>query len=211
MAGKGALPFDHPQALGAIGVTGAPGPNRLAREADVVIAIGIAAERLHHRLEDRVPASVGALHHHQRHRVRRRQAPGAAAGRRRARRRSRNGCRCSTDGGPRERVSAARARGEGGVGAGGRSRSTRIDAPVLGQGAVIGVLRRGHDAERHHPERRRQPARRSAQAVAGARSEAVSPRVRLLVHGLRDCRRPRRAAWPRPIARCSCWSATART
>jgi 3D-(3,5/4)-trihydroxycyclohexane-1,2-dione acylhydrolase (decyclizing) len=40
MAGKGALAFDHPQALGAIGVTGAPGPNRLAREADVVIAIG---------------------------------------------------------------------------------------------------------------------------------------------------------------------------
>src|SRR6478672_5052246 len=40
MAGKGTLPFDHPQALGAIGVTGAPGPNRLAIEADVVIAIG---------------------------------------------------------------------------------------------------------------------------------------------------------------------------
>jgi 3D-(3,5/4)-trihydroxycyclohexane-1,2-dione acylhydrolase (decyclizing) len=40
MAGKGALAFDHPQALGAIGVTGAPGPNRLARDADVVIAVG---------------------------------------------------------------------------------------------------------------------------------------------------------------------------
>ena len=39
-AGKGALPFDHPQALGALGVMGAPGPNRLARDADLVIVIG---------------------------------------------------------------------------------------------------------------------------------------------------------------------------
>jgi 3D-(3,5/4)-trihydroxycyclohexane-1,2-dione acylhydrolase (decyclizing) len=39
-AGKGALPFDHPQAVGAMGVTGTPAANRLAREADVVIAVG---------------------------------------------------------------------------------------------------------------------------------------------------------------------------
>ena len=39
-AGKGALRFDHPQSLGAMGVTGTPGANRLAREADVVIGIG---------------------------------------------------------------------------------------------------------------------------------------------------------------------------
>src|SRR5499427_564436 len=39
-AGKGALPFDHPQELGAVGVTGTPGANILAREADVVIGIG---------------------------------------------------------------------------------------------------------------------------------------------------------------------------
>jgi 3D-(3,5/4)-trihydroxycyclohexane-1,2-dione acylhydrolase (decyclizing) len=39
-AGKGSLRFDHPQSLGAIGVTGAPGANILAREADVVIGIG---------------------------------------------------------------------------------------------------------------------------------------------------------------------------
>jgi len=39
-AGKGALPFDHPQELGAIGVTGTPGANILAREADLVIGIG---------------------------------------------------------------------------------------------------------------------------------------------------------------------------
>ena len=39
-AGKGALPYDSRLALGAIGVTGTPGANILAREADVVIGIG---------------------------------------------------------------------------------------------------------------------------------------------------------------------------
>lgn len=39
-AGMGALPFNHPQNLGAIGVTGTPGANILAREADLVIGIG---------------------------------------------------------------------------------------------------------------------------------------------------------------------------
>jgi 3D-(3,5/4)-trihydroxycyclohexane-1,2-dione acylhydrolase (decyclizing) len=39
-AGKGSLPFDHPQNLGAMGVTGTPGANIIAREADLVIAIG---------------------------------------------------------------------------------------------------------------------------------------------------------------------------
>jgi 3D-(3,5/4)-trihydroxycyclohexane-1,2-dione acylhydrolase (decyclizing) len=39
-AGKGSLPFDHPQQMGAMGVTGTPGANILAREADVVIGIG---------------------------------------------------------------------------------------------------------------------------------------------------------------------------
>jgi 3D-(3,5/4)-trihydroxycyclohexane-1,2-dione acylhydrolase (decyclizing) len=39
-AGKGSLPFDHPQQLGAIGVTGTPGANAIAREADLIIGIG---------------------------------------------------------------------------------------------------------------------------------------------------------------------------
>jgi 3D-(3,5/4)-trihydroxycyclohexane-1,2-dione acylhydrolase (decyclizing) len=39
-AGKGSLPYDHPSALGAVGVTGTRGANRIAREADVVIGIG---------------------------------------------------------------------------------------------------------------------------------------------------------------------------
>jgi 3D-(3,5/4)-trihydroxycyclohexane-1,2-dione acylhydrolase (decyclizing) len=39
-AGKGSMPYDHPLALGAIGVTGTPGANIMAREADLVIGIG---------------------------------------------------------------------------------------------------------------------------------------------------------------------------
>jgi 3D-(3,5/4)-trihydroxycyclohexane-1,2-dione acylhydrolase (decyclizing) len=39
-AGKGSLPFDHPQQLGAMGVTGTPGANIAAREADLIIGIG---------------------------------------------------------------------------------------------------------------------------------------------------------------------------
>ena len=39
-AGKGALCYDHPQALGAMGVTGTPGANLVAREADVILGIG---------------------------------------------------------------------------------------------------------------------------------------------------------------------------
>jgi 3D-(3,5/4)-trihydroxycyclohexane-1,2-dione acylhydrolase (decyclizing) len=39
-AGKGAVPWDHPNAVGGVGSTGTPVANRLAREADVVIGVG---------------------------------------------------------------------------------------------------------------------------------------------------------------------------
>ena len=39
-AGKGALSYDHPQQLGAVGVTGTPGANIVAREADLILGIG---------------------------------------------------------------------------------------------------------------------------------------------------------------------------
>lgn len=39
-AGKGALPWDHPQALGSIGVTGTSAANEAAAAADLVIGIG---------------------------------------------------------------------------------------------------------------------------------------------------------------------------
>jgi 3D-(3,5/4)-trihydroxycyclohexane-1,2-dione acylhydrolase (decyclizing) len=53
-AGKGVLRFDHPQSAGAIGVTGTPTANRLAREADVVVVVGS-------RLSDFTTASNSAF------------------------------------------------------------------------------------------------------------------------------------------------------
>src|SRR3984893_3576819 len=53
-AGKGSLPFDHPHNLGAIGVTGTPGANIAARQADLVITIGT-------RLSDFTTASKTAF------------------------------------------------------------------------------------------------------------------------------------------------------
>lgn len=55
-AGKGALPYDHPQLLGAMGVTGTPGANRVAREADLVIGVGT-------RYSDFTTASKTAFQH----------------------------------------------------------------------------------------------------------------------------------------------------
>jgi len=55
-AGKGSLPHDHPQNLGALGVTGTIGANAVAREADLVIAIGT-------RLGDFATASVTTFQH----------------------------------------------------------------------------------------------------------------------------------------------------
>jgi 3D-(3,5/4)-trihydroxycyclohexane-1,2-dione acylhydrolase (decyclizing) len=55
-AGKGSLPFDHPQQLGAIGVTGTPGANTMAREADLIIGIGT-------RYSDFTSASKTAFQH----------------------------------------------------------------------------------------------------------------------------------------------------
>jgi 3D-(3,5/4)-trihydroxycyclohexane-1,2-dione acylhydrolase (decyclizing) len=39
-AGKGALPFNHPASIGALGATGTPVANKVARSADLVIGIG---------------------------------------------------------------------------------------------------------------------------------------------------------------------------
>ena len=39
-AGKGSLSFDHAQSIGAMGVTGTPGANLLARDADLIIGAG---------------------------------------------------------------------------------------------------------------------------------------------------------------------------
>jgi len=39
-AGKGSLPYHHPQCLGAMGVTGTPGANVVGRDADLIIGVG---------------------------------------------------------------------------------------------------------------------------------------------------------------------------
>ena len=49
-AGKGALAWDHPLAVGGIGVTGTRAANRLARDADLILAVGT-------RLQDFTTAS----------------------------------------------------------------------------------------------------------------------------------------------------------
>lgn len=49
-AGKGALAWDHPQYVGAIGVTGTTAANELAKNADVILAVGT-------RLQDFTTAS----------------------------------------------------------------------------------------------------------------------------------------------------------
>ncbi|MGG4491286.1 3D-(3,5/4)-trihydroxycyclohexane-1,2-dione acylhydrolase (decyclizing) [Metabacillus idriensis] len=55
-AGKSALPWDHPLNAGAIGVTGSLSANRLAREADLIIAVGT-------RLADFPTSSKQAFQH----------------------------------------------------------------------------------------------------------------------------------------------------
>ncbi len=55
-AGKGALPWDHPWCVGPIGANGGLAANRLAREADLVIAVGT-------RLGDFVTSSHSAFQH----------------------------------------------------------------------------------------------------------------------------------------------------
>ncbi|MBM3504197.1 MAG: 3D-(3,5/4)-trihydroxycyclohexane-1,2-dione acylhydrolase (decyclizing) [Alphaproteobacteria bacterium] len=55
-AGKGSLPADHPFNLGGIGVTGSAAANRLARQSDVIIAVGT-------RLSDFTTSSRALFNH----------------------------------------------------------------------------------------------------------------------------------------------------
>jgi 3D-(3,5/4)-trihydroxycyclohexane-1,2-dione acylhydrolase (decyclizing) len=55
-AGKGAIGWDHPQAVGGVGSTGSPVANALARDADVVIGVGT-------RYSDFTTASRTAFQH----------------------------------------------------------------------------------------------------------------------------------------------------
>ena len=65
-AGKGALPWDHPLQLGPVGVTGGSAANAVARDADVVIAIGTRLSDFTTASLDSVAGPGRALRGHQR-------------------------------------------------------------------------------------------------------------------------------------------------
>ena len=184
-AGRGALPSDHPSALGAIGATGTPAANRLAREADLVIGIGT-------RWSDFTTASKSAF-----------QDPGVrfvnvnVAGFDAAKH---SGLAVVADarlaleallgraGRPPRRCRVVRSRGRGVRRVGPRGRAARHRRPRAAAQPGRGDRRRQRRrrARRRRRVRGRLDARRPAQAVAGARPEGLPRRVRLLVHGLRD-------------------------
>jgi 3D-(3,5/4)-trihydroxycyclohexane-1,2-dione acylhydrolase (decyclizing) len=64
MAGKGALPYNHPFALGAIGVTGTRGANLMARRG-FDYRHWHTLFRFHHRVKNGVPKSRREIYQHQ--------------------------------------------------------------------------------------------------------------------------------------------------
>ena len=66
------------------------------------------------------------------------------------------------------------------------------NAELPSDAQVIGAVQRGRGDDAIAGLRRGRPAGRTAQALAGRRARQLPPRIRLLVHGLRDRRRPRR-------------------
>ena len=187
------MPWDHPYALGPIGATGGSAANQMARDADVVIAIGT-------RLSDFTTMSKTAFQNpdvrfrrDQRVRVRRVQARGDSGGGRCARGAGGAGVAAraahATDAAlwcehSRERVAAWHATRSIG-------RAVQDTAAPFAQAEVIGARQRRCAVDQDvvvcaagslpgdlHKLWRRQ------------RAEHLSPRVRLLVHGLRDRRRP---------------------
>ena len=187
-AGKGSLPYDHPQAVGAIGATGTTAANALAREADVVLGVGTrwsdfttASRSIFAEPGVRfVNLNVAPVDAHKQSALA--LVADARAGLE-ALHEALEGF--SADGEHTRRATRARAR----VGRHGRGRlhGRPRPAPL----PVRGARRR---QPRQRPARRRrlrrgQHARRPAQALAHARPEGLPRRVRLLVHGLRDRRR----------------------
>ena len=69
-AGKGALRYDNPLNLGAIGVTGTEGANLLARETDLVIGIGTRYGDFTSASKTAFSDDKRALHQHQCRRIR---------------------------------------------------------------------------------------------------------------------------------------------
>ena len=193
-AGKSATPADHPLHIGAIGVTGtgaANAPRRRGRRRCSPSARGSpisppAPGRCSRTRTAASSASTSQPFDAVKHRALPLVAD-AQAGPRRARR-----ARSATGARPRPGPSS-RAKREA---ANGSAIAARYLAPTNAalptDAQVLGALMRVRRAERHRRLRRRRPARRTAQAVAGGRAARLPPRIRLFLHGLRDRRRPRR-------------------
>src|SRR4029450_10533137 len=202
-AGKGAMPYDHPCALGAIGVTGTDGANAMARRADVVVGVGTRwadfATASHSiftdpevRFVNLNVAPVDAFKHAAVPRVADAREglealAGALVG-------------WSVDGEWQEAAAAHNRdwdeRGERVYRAGdgppprpGGGGGARLPAGARAP-AQPGRGHRGRQRPRRAPRRgrlrRREHARRPAQAVADPRPQAVPPGVRHLLQGLRD-------------------------
>ncbi len=185
-AGKGAINFDHRMAVGGVGSTGGSAANTLAREADLVIGIGT-------RYSDFTTASHTDLRQprrevrqHQRDGLRRRQALRDHG------RRGREG----GAGGPRRRARRAGAPTQAY-----QDRAGELDAdwqqvvdtcyaphdqPLPGADRGVRCPERADGRLRRRDQRGRLDARRPAGPVACTDARAVPPRVRLLLHGLRD-------------------------
>ena len=211
VAGKAALRADHPCRSGRSASPAADPTNALAAEADVVLAVGT-------RLQDFTTGSWtvfarrgAAARRAQRRPLRRGEAPRVPVRRRRPR-----GAR---ELGARARRLARRRRLGGRAPRGAAAPWTAIDAPRGPDRRRAADVRAGGrrrqpagDARRLRADRgRRLPGRAERQlALAGGRH--VRLRVRLLVHGLRDRRRPGGRGWPdRDARRDRRSSATART
>ena len=170
-----------------------------------------AAAGFHHRLVARCSAPARDLIGLNVAAVRRRQArarcrwwPTPRSGSTALARRSAAGARRRP--GPRRRRAARR---DWRATASGHRRPTNAELPSDAQ--VIGAVQRRRAIGRDRGLRRRRPAGRAAQAVAGRRAGRLPRRIRLFLHGLRDRRRARREDGRSPIATLSSWSATAPT
>ena len=189
---------------GAIGVTGSPAANALASDADVRARGRHAPAGLHHRLALAVRAGARSSTSTSTRSTRckwrgvalvgrrARRARRADARARRLARRARRGPTARTRGASAWRDDVARAA------------PAQRDGALPYDGDVIGAVQRSaadSAATRHRRVRRRHAAGRAAQALAHGGARRLSHRIRLLVHGLRDRRRPRRRRWRSRSAR----------
>ena len=189
-AGKGSLAYDHAQQLGAVGVTGTPGANITAREADLVIGIGT-------RYSDFTTASKTAF-----------QCPAVRfininiaefdSHKQSALPLTSDARTCLEDltvaladfrvsADYSARITEHRKKWEAEVD---RIYGIRIGPPIQ-SGRSHRHRQPGLGGEGRRGLRRRQFAGRPSQTLAHTRSQGLSHGIRFLLHGLRNCRRHR--------------------